>query len=140
MTSNHFDHEFPIDLSRRIEGLTAGVYSLSAILNTVKEGIPFNFRYRRAAELHKHQVSVDRGDMTVDEIFRLLATSLPFGWKISALVGWSIMYDDGDRKYPSAFRYYRPDGVVEQKPETRRPSKRELDDETEESDESEALF
>lgn len=135
---NHFDLEFPIDLSRKAVRLTSGPQSLQSVLQAVKNGIPFNFRFQRLAAFRDRLVAAPKGDMTVDEAFRFIAQNLSGGWQISALVGWAIMYDDGHKAYPSAFRYYRPNEVVEQKPQTRKPGKGEMADDVE--GEGEFLF
>ncbi|GAA2112639.1 GIY-YIG nuclease family protein [Actinomadura alba] len=126
--SNHFDLEYPIDLSLKASGIKPGRQSLYAVLQAIKSGISFNFRYQRSATFKKRQIDVPTSDMTVDEAFRLVAGHLETGWKISALVGWSIMYKDNDRSYPSAFRYYRPDGISEQIPKTKQPGEDDAND------------
>ncbi|MFI7038398.1 hypothetical protein ACIBI0_17060 [Microbispora rosea] len=133
---NHFDLEFPIDLSRVVEGLTPGTHSLERVLQAVKNGIPFNFRYQRSASYKRILVSIPWRDVTVDEAFRLIAGTLSDGWQITALVGWAIMYKDNYKPYPSAFRYYRPHEVVEQVPQTRSPGRGELTDDVDGEDET----
>ncbi|QNP71698.1 GIY-YIG nuclease family protein [Streptomyces roseirectus] len=131
--SNHFDLEFPIDLSRDVNRLTPGVHSLHDVLWEIKRGIPFNFRFKHSAAFKKLMVTVPEGEMTVDEAFRFVARYLPGKWQICALLGWVIMYDDSPTTYPSARRYYRPEGVSNQTPKTRKPGK----DETEEAEDEE---
>jgi hypothetical protein len=133
---NHFDLEFPIDLSRKVSGLKVGQWSLLKVLDDVKSGIPFNFRFRRSSAFKDRLVTVPTADMTVDEAFRFIAQNLPEAWQISALVGWAIMYDDNYKYYPSAFRYYRPHGVFEQEPETREPKKGEMEGDIEDDGDS----
>ncbi|WP_433221949.1 hypothetical protein [Microtetraspora malaysiensis] len=128
---NHFDLEFPIDLSRKVEGLTPGPQTLREVLQAVKNRIPFNFRFGRLAGIGDRLITLPERGMTVDETFRLIAPHLTDKWQISALVGWTIMYNDDYKYYPSAFRYYRPNEVVEQKPQTRRPKKGEMADDFE---------
>ncbi|MFJ9583840.1 GIY-YIG nuclease family protein [Streptomyces acidicola] len=132
--NNHFDLEFPIDLSRKVKGLTPGVQSLHDVLWEVKRGIPFLFRFKHAAAFKDLLVTVPETDMTGDEAFRFVAQNLPSGWQICAMLGWAIMYDDSPSTYPSARRYYRLEGVSEQTPKTRKPSKNDTDDENEGED------
>ncbi|MFD4723506.1 GIY-YIG nuclease family protein [Streptomyces seoulensis] len=133
--NTHFDLEFPIDLSREVKGLTPGVQSLHDVLWVIKRGIPFNFRFKHSAAFKQLMVTVPDGNVTADEAFRFIAQHLPGKWQICALLGWVIMYDDSPSTYPSARRYYRPDGVSTQVPKTRKPSKNETDeDEDGESD------
>lgn len=132
--NNHFDLEFPIDLSRKVVGLTPGEQSLHSALWELKRGIPFNFRFKNSAALKKQMVAIPEHELTVDEAFRLIAQNLSEKWQICALLGWVIMYDDNPSTYPSASRFYRPDGVFDQAPQTRKPSKNDVDDEDEDSD------
>ena len=120
-SENHWDLEFPIDLSREIKGLGAGPRTLKSLLDAIKEGVPFNFRFQQHGSiLYNKPVVVPRANMTAHEAFRLVAEHLPDTWQVSALVGWAIMYNDNHKRYPSAFRYYRSGGViVDQRPETR---------------------
>ncbi|WP_075662760.1 hypothetical protein [Streptomyces acidiscabies] len=133
--SNHFDLEFPIDLSREVEGLTPGVQSLHDVLVTIKRGIPFLFRFKHSAAFKALMVTVPDGAMTVDEALRFVAQHLTGKWQICSLLGWVIMYDDSPTTYPSARRYYRPEGVSDQVPRTRKPGKNETEDEVEVEDE-----
>ncbi|MEU2439257.1 GIY-YIG nuclease family protein [Streptomyces rubradiris] len=132
--SNHFDLEFPIDLSRRVSGLTPGVQSLHDVLWEIKRGIPFLFRFKHSAAFKELMVTVPEGEMTVDDAFRFVAKNLPGKWQICALLGWVIMYDDSPSRYPSARRYYRSDGVSDQIPKTRKPGKNEAEDEVGDED------
>ncbi|MFF5264313.1 hypothetical protein ACFY4C_35765 [Actinomadura viridis] len=131
---NHFDLEFPIDLSRRVIGLRSGPQSLQSVLQAIKDGLPFNFRFQRSAGFRAKNVIVPEAEMSADQAFLFVSQNMPEEWQISALVGWAIMYKDKQRTYPSAIRYYRTDGVVDQVPQTRRPSKGELEDEVEGGD------
>ncbi len=133
--SNHFDLEFPIDLSRTVEGLTPGTHSLHEVLWEIKHGIPFLFRFKHSAAFKDQMVDVPEGELTVDEALRLVAEHLSGKWQICSLLGWVIMYDDGPSEYPSATRYYRPEGVTNKTPITRKPSKNETEDVVGESDE-----
>lgn len=134
--STHFDLEFPIDLSRKVEGITPGVRPLRAVLDEIKRGIPFNFRFKRSAAFREQMVTVPAGDMTADEAFRFVAQHLSGKWQICALLGWAIMYDDSPSTYPSARRYYRPDGVLDQIPKTKEPGKNDAEDEVDEDSDS----
>ncbi|WP_127201766.1 GIY-YIG nuclease family protein [Streptomyces sp. Z26] len=127
--ANHFDLAFPVDLSRKVKGQTPGVQSLHSVLWEIKRGIPFLFRFKPSAAFKAKMVTVPDVEMTVDEAFRFVAQHLDEKWQICALLGWVIMYDDGPSTYPSARRYYRPDGVTDQVPETKKPGKNDADDE-----------
>ncbi|UPT43572.1 MULTISPECIES: GIY-YIG nuclease family protein [Streptomyces] len=134
--STHFDLEFPIDLSRKVDGLTSGAQTLHSVLGEIKRGIPFNFRFKHSAAFKRRMVTVPEGDMTVDEAFRFVALHLTGKWQICALLGWAIMYDDSPSEYPSARRYYRPEGVLDQAPKTREPGRSDVRDEVDEDSDS----
>ncbi|MFI6977764.1 GIY-YIG nuclease family protein [Embleya sp. NPDC050154] len=127
--SNHFDLEFPIDLSRKVQGLKPGTQPLHLALADIKRGIPFNFRFKRAKALGKQVITIPDADMTVDEVFCLISGHLSEKWQICALLGWVIMYDDSPLTYPSARRYYRFGKVVDQTPETSNPGEDDAEDE-----------
>ncbi|KOG89983.1 GIY-YIG nuclease family protein [Streptomyces varsoviensis] len=112
---NHFDVLFPIDLDRPVEGLQAGETTLHTLLESIKTGLPYNFRYGKAAEFKTRRVHVPADGMTADEVFRLISAEIPTKWQITALMGYVIMYDDSPIEYKSAWRYYRngqPIGAV----------------------------
>ncbi|MFD3841223.1 GIY-YIG nuclease family protein [Streptomyces sp. NPDC058642] len=131
----HFDLEFPIDLTRKISGLTPGYQSLYDLLWGIKRNVSFVFRFKKSALYRKTFVTVPEGGMTIDEAFRLVIKHLTGKWQICALLGWVIMYDDAPDTYPSAWRIYQPDVVFEQDPKTRKPRKNETDEDDEVSDE-----
>lgn len=107
LKQNHFDVMYPIDLDRPIEGLQAGEMTLQALLETIKAGLPYNFRYGKSAEFKTRRVHVRAAGMTADEVFRLISAEIPTKWQVTALMGYVIMYDDSPTAYRSAWRYYR---------------------------------
>ncbi|MFF3485207.1 GIY-YIG nuclease family protein [Streptomyces sp. NPDC002701] len=112
---NHFDVLFPIDLDRPVEGVQAGETTLHTLLEAIKTGLPYNFRYGKAAEFKTRRVHVPADGMTADEVFRLISAEIPTKWQVTALMGYVIMYDDSPIEYKSAWRYYRngqPIGAV----------------------------
>ncbi|WDO07459.1 GIY-YIG nuclease family protein [Streptomyces murinus] len=125
---NHFDVLFPIDLDRPIEGLQAGETTLHELLEAIKAGLPYIFRYGKSAEFKARSVHVPSAAMTADEVFQLISAEIPDKWQVAALMGYVIMYDDSPNTYRSAWRYYRhgertsavpeadPAGVVEAEP------------------------
>lgn len=114
---NHFDVMFPIDLDRPIKGLRAGETTLQELLETIKSGLPYNFRYGKSAEFKARSVNVPSADMTADEVFQLVSAEIPAKWQVTALMGYVIMYDDSPNTYRSAWRYYRAGQRVNAVPE-----------------------
>lgn len=116
LKANHFDILFPIDLSMAVEGLHSGEYRLHELLQAVKSGLPYNFRYDENLSLKDIVLWISSDRMLADEVFRLIAATLPEDWQISALGGYAIMYGDKRKDYPSAQRYYRGTEVVDHQP------------------------
>ncbi|MET7494120.1 hypothetical protein [Streptomyces sp900116325] len=54
---------------------------------------------------------------TVSRLFEIIAAALPENWQIALLPGRAIMYPDGQRTYPSVWRYYRGEKVLDVNPE-----------------------
>ncbi|MGI5528960.1 Eco29kI family restriction endonuclease [Streptomyces syringium] len=114
---NHFDVLFPIDLDRPIEGLTPGEIALHDLLETVKSGLPYNFRFLKSPDFKHQQVFVPAAEMTADEVFKVISAEIPDNWQIAALMGYVIMYDDSPMSYKSAWRYYRAGEPLDAVPE-----------------------
>ncbi|MFE2277409.1 GIY-YIG nuclease family protein [Streptomyces sp. NPDC059454] len=116
LKKDHFDVQYPINLAAPVEGVRAGTTSLRKFLKSIKDGLPYLFRYvepPRAAEI---MVEVPAGAITADQALRLAGAAIPPSWQITALLGYVIMYDKTE-EYASATRYYRPEGVTDQEPQ-----------------------
>ncbi|MCY0958521.1 MULTISPECIES: Eco29kI family restriction endonuclease [unclassified Streptomyces] len=135
LKANHFDMLFPIDLGRAVEGLTPGEQSLFDLLQRIKQGLPYNFRYMESAHFKKVAIALPDSDITADGVFELVAKALPDSWQISALMGYTIMYDDRHTDYASAWRYYRGDEVLEAQPAAKAADDADEDSEDDEDDE-----
>jgi hypothetical protein len=127
LKQNHFDVVFPIDLDRPIEGLQAGETTLHALLEMIKAGLPYNFRYGKATEFKTRRVHVPAPGMTADEVFQLVSAEIPAKWQVTALMGYVIMYDDSPNTYRSAWRYYRDGQRVSAVPESEPAGDIEID-------------
>jgi hypothetical protein len=117
LKANHFDVTYPIDLEHLVEGLAPGPNTLHRLLDQVKAALPYNFRYKSSPEFQSRFVTIAHAEMTADELFRLISEQLPAEWRIVALMGYVIMYDD-TRSYPSAWRHYRRGEVFNASPNT----------------------
>ncbi|MGW2677862.1 GIY-YIG nuclease family protein [Streptomyces sp. NPDC001436] len=127
---NHFDVLFPIDLDRPIEGLRAGETTLHELLETIKAGLPYIFRYGKSAEFKARKLHVPSAAMTADEVFQLVSAEIPAKWQVAALMGYVIMYDDSPNNYKSAWRYYRDGQRVNAVPEAEPAGAIEVDPST----------
>ncbi|MGW6291371.1 GIY-YIG nuclease family protein [Streptomyces sp. NPDC055058] len=116
---NHFDALFPIDLGRTIPRIKPGTTTLAKLLAHVSKVAPYTFRYekKKMGSAYKREIQIPDTDLTVDQLFGLIARNLPEEWQITALPGRAIMYPDNRRAYPSAWRYYRGRQVLEVEPE-----------------------
>ncbi|MGW1937103.1 GIY-YIG nuclease family protein [Streptomyces goshikiensis] len=128
LKQNHFDVEFPIDLDRPVEGLTPGEITLQELLEKVKAGLPYNFRYGKSAAFKTRLVSIPAAEMTADQVFRLIAVEIPDRWQVAALMGYVIMYDDSPMSYRSAWRYYRDGQSIDAMPEAEPAGDVEVDE------------
>ncbi|GAA3617952.1 hypothetical protein GCM10022267_00210 [Lentzea roselyniae] len=117
LKKNHFDVEYPIDLSLPVGGLREGRTNLSTFLKVLKSGLPYNFRYKEPPGSGVAEIMVTPGGLSADQAFRLASRVLPEKWQIVALMGYVIMYDDSPSDYKSAWRYYRSGNVVDAVPE-----------------------
>ncbi|MFE6932461.1 GIY-YIG nuclease family protein [Streptomyces sp. NPDC057699] len=130
LKQNHFDVVFPIDLDRPIEGLSPGETTLHELLETIKAGLPYNFRYGTSGEFKTRRVHVPAAGMTADQVFQLVSAEIPAKWQITALMGYVIMYDDSPSTYRSAWRYYRHGQLVSAQPEAEPAGSAEVDQPT----------
>ncbi|MFF3832550.1 Eco29kI family restriction endonuclease [Streptomyces sp. NPDC002458] len=129
LKANHFDVQFPIDVSRMVRGLTSGEQRLVDFLEGVKDGLPYNFRYEEWKGFEDVTVTLPERELSADEAFRLIAIYLPDKWQVSALMGYVIMYEDNHRSYAGAWRYYRRDEVLDSQIKTKASGKTPSDDE-----------
>jgi hypothetical protein len=111
--SNHFDRAYPADLHRAVKGLTPGSIRMDSFLGQLKSGLSFNFRFdKNLGAAADTLLNVENNEMTADQAFSLIASSMPPRWQIVALPGYSIMYSDSPSAYLSARLYYRgPDRI-----------------------------
>ncbi|MFV2117194.1 GIY-YIG nuclease family protein [Streptomyces sp. Act-28] len=116
---NHFDALFPIDLGRTIPKIKPGTTALAKLLTHVSKVAPYTFRYekKKMGSAYKREIQIPETDLTVDQLFGLIARNLPEEWQITVLPGRAIMYPDNRRTYPSAWRYYRGGQVLDVEPE-----------------------
>lgn len=118
LKDNHFDVQYPINLDITVSGLHTGHQELPKYLDEVKKKLPYNFRFQsikkqQGKPLRELMIEAPASTMTADEVFRLISTVIPEGWKISALMGYVIMYPDNPETYNAAIRYYHHGGHVE---------------------------
>ena len=119
VTANHFDALFQIDLNRIVPGLNAGPVALSRLLAKVSKEAPYTVRYekKKMGDAYKQVVELPAHDLTIAQLFEIIASALPDSWQIAVLPGRAIMYPDNRRDYPSVWRYYRGDQILNVEPE-----------------------
>lgn len=116
--ANHFDNLHPIDVDRVLTTLPQGPVALNRLLPRAAKEIPYTFRYLKKGygNAYKAVVNVPENP-TINDLFQMIAGALPETWQIALLPGRAIMYPDGRRSYPSVWRYYRGDQVLDVEPE-----------------------
>ncbi|TXL84601.1 Eco29kI family restriction endonuclease [Streptomyces sp. IB2014 016-6] len=117
--ANHFDALFRIDLERVISGFKPGTMALSKVLARVSAEAPYTFRYekKKTGAAYKREVEIPDHELTIAQMLGLIARSLPTEWQIAVLPGRVIMYPDNRRDYPSVWRYYRGEQILDVEPE-----------------------
>lgn len=113
---NHFDVMYQIDLSKTINDIGPGEFSLFNFLRIIKSRLPYGFRYDEPPGSRLKMVASPAVHLSADEAFRIVAAAIPDSWQITALMGYVIMYEDSPSEYGSARRYYRSEEVVEAVP------------------------
>ncbi|GAA3616833.1 Eco29kI family restriction endonuclease [Streptomyces chitinivorans] len=116
--ANHFDNLHPIDVDRVLTTLPQGPMALHRLLPLAAKEIPYTFRYLKKGygNAYKAIVEVPQGP-TISRLFGIIAAALPENWQIALLPGRAIMYPDNQRAYPSVWRYYRGEQVLDAEPE-----------------------
>ncbi|MFE4357556.1 Eco29kI family restriction endonuclease [Kitasatospora sp. NPDC056800] len=119
VTANHFDAFFRIDLERTVPGLAAGPIALSKLLAKVSKEAPYTFRYekKKMGDAYKKIVELPGDELTIAQLFAITAAALPNNWQIAVLPGRAILYPDNRHNYPSVWRYYRGDEILDVEPE-----------------------
>lgn len=117
LTRSHFDAKHPIDLSYRLS-LDAVLHApIAGLLSEISRKLPYVFRYDRStAALAGLTCEIEYGTPTVNQVLAQIATAVGSEWQITAFPGYVTMYP-AVTHYPSAWRYYIGDRVVDQEPE-----------------------
>lgn len=106
---DHWDVLYPIDLDFVVPGLTPGPHPVNEILPVIKHGLPYGFRFENQWAKHPDylasSMTVPAGNLTATQVFDLLVSSLPTGWRVIALPGYVIMYKN-TTNYPMATRIF----------------------------------
>ena len=126
---NHFDAQFPIDLTFRVAlEPPADQPTIGDLMPELKRTMPFVFRYpkldRETAALRVPREAF--GVHTVEDAMQVLARNLPENWKIIALPGYVIAYPGVQPDaYPSRVGHWNAgadsSALVAHNPEFARP-------------------
>lgn len=115
--ANHFDNLYRIDVDRALTTLPPGPMALNKLLPLAAKEIPYTFRYLKKGYGDTYKRVVDVPDNpTITHLFGIIAAVLPETWQIALLPGRAIMYPDERRDYPSVWRYYRGEQVLDVEP------------------------
>lgn len=133
---NHFDVQHPINLDYVMSEMDPGRMTLKKLLSDFKRQLPYNFRYAKdLGHIGGLEVTVPEANLSAGEILEIIGKAITEKWQIAVLHGYVIMYPEGQRGYPSAWRYYRKGIKQEAIPEIdyERSEIIEADDSSEES-------
>ncbi|MGC4761394.1 GIY-YIG nuclease family protein [Micromonospora sp. DT46] len=104
----HFDILHPANLDWVCETIMPGRYTAAHLLKSLKNALPYVFRYQQASFHKEVAVNVTSQRPTADQLFQCLARAISVvepAWQITALPGYVIMYPKNG-PYPSARRTY----------------------------------
>ncbi|MGW0432342.1 GIY-YIG nuclease family protein [Micromonospora sp. NPDC003197] len=104
----HFDVLHSANLDWVCDTIMPGRYTADHLLKSLKEALPYVFRYQQAAFHKEVTVEVMSRRPTADELFQSLAWAIADvepTWQITALPGYVILYPKKG-PYPSARRTY----------------------------------
>jgi hypothetical protein len=103
--SNHFDHQFPINLDWPCEFLPSIGLTVDVCLRDLKRRLPYTFRYAKGSVAaypeFATELALPPGPIVAKDVFAALAAALPDGWQITALPGYVVMYKE-QRTYATA--------------------------------------
>ncbi|MEK6261136.1 MAG: hypothetical protein AABP62_21260 [Planctomycetota bacterium] len=100
---DHFDMLYPIKEDFVPEGVTAGEWNAREMLKTMKQALPFIFRYecddpkRHGSGSIKYNditISVPRAGMTLKELLNLIVAGFPETWQATFFPGRVIFYEE----------------------------------------------
>jgi hypothetical protein len=104
-----YDLEYPVDIDEIVPFLDPGDHSLLAAVLTLKNNLPYIFRYdtdgahwSKGHELMRNRaVVVPDGPMTTRRALKLFLDALPEGWRATVLPNRVILYPEKeDASYP----------------------------------------
>lgn len=107
---DHFDTQFPIDMSKPIEFALPERGSAALILKTLKRGLTYLLRFETSsrgsrlghADFENTPVMIDPAKpKTAESIIAQVVAHLPAGWHATALPSHIIIYKNDNRKFPS---------------------------------------
>ena len=112
---DHWDVQYPIDLDFFVPGLAPGAHPVNEILPVIKHELPYGFRFENQWAKHPDylasSMTVPAGNLTAAQVFDLLVSSLPTGWRVIALPGYVIMYKN-KKDYPMATRIFKSESQL----------------------------
>lgn len=110
---DHFDTQFPIDISRALSFSLPTTASAAEILAQLKSGLPYLIRIQtlRQGSRSPHRdleatiVTLDpQQPMTPESVIAQTVRQLPTGWHATMLPSHVIIYKDDTRRFPSGHR------------------------------------
>lgn len=116
---SRFDVKRPVNIDRPLPFLVPSEVSLLQLLVTLKNSLPYNFRYETDLDEKDEPIDYRKGHidqrsappvvipsegLTFRTVLALVLSALPSGWRVTVFPGRIILYKE-DEKYPYAMEY-----------------------------------
>jgi hypothetical protein len=88
---SRFDQDFPIDFDFRLSGLPGGDVTLKPLLKSIKQELPFLFRYAKGVPGNVVVPDTPTAG-SLREVMKLVMSALPIGWQTTVLHHRVVLY------------------------------------------------
>jgi hypothetical protein len=107
--TEHFDFQFPIDLTRSLGFPLPSNATAAEVLNALKSKVPYLIRFQRPPgkprnahpDLEGTKVTISGTSLSAEAVIAEVIKQLPTGWHATKLPSHVIIYKDDKRSFPS---------------------------------------
>lgn len=107
--AEHFDFQFPIDLTRPLAFSVPKDATAAEVLNAIKSNVPYLVRFQRPtgkarsahSDLEGTKVTIPATALSAEAVIAEVVKQLPTGWHATMLPSHVIIYKDDNRSFPS---------------------------------------
>lgn len=97
-----FDLDYPVDIDREIDCVTAGTHDLLQVVKDLKDGLPYVFRYdtdgrhysRGHPNMESRSVTISGAVITTRSVLRAILSALSQDWQATVLPNRIILYKE----------------------------------------------